>query len=88
MEASTLGYDLSEMNLRPVAGVVREINGRKILVAIYQGEEDSLLCYTFLRSEADPRPNAARFFDPDMNMSFYAFSQSQVDAVPLRDRES
>jgi hypothetical protein len=80
-----MGYDLSEMNLRPVAGVVREINGRKILVAIYQGEGGSLLCYTFLGSEADTPPNAARFFDPDMNMSFYAFSQAGVNAVLHRE---
>ena len=35
------------------------------------------MCYTFLGSEADTPPNAARFFDPDMNMSFYAFSQAE-----------
>jgi hypothetical protein len=80
-----MGYDLSAMNLRPVAGVVREINDRKILVAIYQGEGGSVLCYTFLGSEADTPPNAARFFDPDMNMSFYAFSQAGVNAVLHRE---
>jgi anti-sigma factor RsiW len=80
-----MGYDLSAMSLRPVAGVVREINGRKILVAIYQGEGGSLLCYTFLGSETDTPPNAARFFYPDMNMSFYAFSQAGVNAVLHRE---
>ena len=80
-----MGYDLSAMNLRPVAGVVREINGRKILVAIYQGEGGSLLCYTFLGSEADAPPNAARFFDPDMKMNFHAFSRAGINAVLHRE---
>jgi anti-sigma factor (TIGR02949 family) len=80
-----MGYDLSAMNLRPVAGVVSEIHGRKILVAIYQGEGGSLLCYTFLGSEADAPPNAARFFDPDMKMNFYAFSRAGINAVLHRE---
>ena len=80
-----MGYDLSAMNLRPVAGVVREINGRKILIAIYQGEGGSLLCYTFLGSEADAPLNAARFFDSDMNMNFYAFSRAGINAVLHRE---
>jgi anti-sigma factor (TIGR02949 family) len=80
-----MGYDLSAVNLRPVAGVVREINGRKILVAIYQGEGGSLLCYTFLGSEADAPPNAARFFDPDMKINFHAFSRAGINAVLHRE---
>ncbi|MEX0802678.1 MAG: zf-HC2 domain-containing protein [Candidatus Binatia bacterium] len=80
-----MGYDLTAMNLRPVAGVVREIHGRKILVAIYQGEGGSLLCYTFLGSESDAPPNAARFFDPDMKMNFYAFSGAGINAVLHRE---
>jgi anti-sigma factor (TIGR02949 family) len=80
-----MGYDLSAMNMRPVAGVVREIDGRKILVAIYQGEGGSLLCYTFLGSEGDALPNAARFFDPDKKMNFYAFSRAGINAVLHRE---
>jgi hypothetical protein len=80
-----MGYDLSAMSLRPVAGVVREISGRKILVAIYQGEGGSVLCYTFLGSEADAPLNAARFFDPDRNMNFYAFSRAGINAVLHRE---
>ena len=82
-----MGYDLSAMNMRPVAGVVREISGRKILVAIYQGEGGSLLCYTFLGSEADAPPNAAKFFDPDTKMNFYAFSRAGINAVLHREGE-
>ena len=80
-----MGYDLSAMNLRPVAGMVREAQGRKILVAIYQGEGGSLLCYTLLGSEADAPPNAAKFFDPDMKMNFYAFSRAGINAVLHRE---
>ncbi|MGH7825761.1 MAG: anti-sigma factor family protein [Candidatus Binatia bacterium] len=76
-----MGYDLEAMKLKPVAGMAREMQGRKILVAIYQGEGGSLLCYTFLGSERDAPPNAARFFDPDKKMHFYAFSRGRVNAV-------
>ena len=80
-----MGYDLTAMNLTPVAGMVREAQGRKILVAIYQGEGGSLLCYTFLGSEADAPPNAARIFDPDKKMNFYAFSRAGINAVLHRE---
>jgi anti-sigma factor RsiW len=80
-----MGYDLTAMNLTPVAGVVREIDGRKILIAIYQGEGGSLLCYTFLGSEGDAPANAARFFDQDKKMNFYAFSRAGINAVLHRE---
>ena len=80
-----MGYDLSAMNLRPVAGAVREWAGRKVLVAIYQGEGGFLLCYTFLASDSDPPPHAARFFDADKKMNFYAFSRGGVNAVLHRE---
>lgn len=80
-----MGYDLSTMNLQPVAGAVREWQGRKVLVAIYQGKGGSLLCYTFLASDRDAPPGAARFFvDADKKISFYAFSGNGVNAVLYR----
>jgi anti-sigma factor RsiW len=82
-----MGYDLTAMNLQPVAGLVREIHGRKILVAIYQGQGGTLFCYTFLGSEEDAPPNAARFFDADKKMNFYAFSRGGVNAVFHREGE-
>jgi anti-sigma factor RsiW len=82
-----MGYDLTAMNLRPVAGLVREIGGRKILVAIYQGQGGTLFCYTFLGSEEDAPPNAARFFDAAKKMNFYAFSRGGVNAVLHREGE-
>jgi anti-sigma factor (TIGR02949 family) len=82
-----MGYDLRAMNLEPVAGLVREIQGRKILVAVYQGQGGSLFCYTFLGSEEDAPPSAARFFDPDKKMNFYAFTRGRVNAVLHREGE-
>lgn len=82
-----MGYDLTPMNLRPLAGLVQEIQGRKILVAIYQGQGGSLFCYTFLGSEEDAPPDAARFFDSASKMNFYAFSRGAVNAVLHREGE-
>ena len=80
-----MGYDLSAMRLRPVAGWVREIQGRKILVTVYQGPGGILLCYTFLGSEDDAPPNSARFFDAAKKINFYAFSRGGVNAVFHRE---
>ena len=80
-----MGYNLTAMNLRPVAGLVREIDGRKILVAIYQGPGGSLFCYTFLGSAEDAPPNAARFFDAAKKIDFYAFSRGGINAVLHRE---
>ena len=80
-----MGYDLAAMSLRPVAGAVREIQGRTILIAIYQGPGGSLFCYTFLGSEKDAPPGAARFFDSEKKMNFYAFSHGKVNAVLHRE---
>jgi len=80
-----MGYDFTAMKLRPVAGVVREIQGRTILVAIYQGQGGTLFCYTFLGSETDAPPNAVRFFDPSKKINFYTFSRAGVNAVLHRE---
>jgi len=80
-----MGYDFSAMNLEPVAGAIREIQGRKILVAIYQGQGGTLFCYTFLGSETDAPQAAARFFDADKKINFYAFSQAGMNAVLHRE---
>ena len=82
-----MGYDLTAMGLRPVAGLVREIDGRKVLIAIYQGEGGTLFCYTFIGSEKDAPRHAARFYDADKRMSFYAFSRGGLNAVLHREGE-
>src|SRR5712692_4766532 len=80
-----MGYDLSAMNLEPVAGAVREMKGRKVLIAIYRGQGLSLICYTFLGTEEDAPANAAVFFDPGKKMNFYAFSQGGINVVFHRE---
>lgn len=80
-----MGYDFTAMDLRPVAGLVREIQGRTILVAIYQGPHGAIFCYTFLGSENDAPPNAAKFFDSEKKLNFYAFSRGGVNAVFHRE---
>jgi anti-sigma factor RsiW len=81
---SPMGYDLSMMNLMPVAGAVHEINGRKMLVTVYQGQ-GSLICYTFLGTEDDAPDNAALFFDAEKKINFYAFSRDDINAVFHRE---
>jgi anti-sigma factor RsiW len=80
-----MGYDLSTIQLRPVAGFVREIQGRKTLVVIYQGLGGTLLCYTFLGSEQDAPANSAKFVDPVKKLNFYAFSRGSANAVLHRE---
>ncbi len=82
-----MGYDLTAMHLQPVAGFVQEIQGRKILVAVYQGQGGTLFCYTFFGSEQDAPGNAARFYDTTKKMNFYAFSRGGVNAVLHREGE-
>lgn len=82
-----MGYDLSAMSLQPVAGVVQQIQGRKVLVVIYRGQGGTLFCYTFVGSEADAPVNAAKFFDPAKRMNFYAFSRGPINAVLHREGE-
>ena len=43
------------------------------------------MCYTFLGSEGDAPANAARFFDQDKKMNFYAFSRAGINAVLHRE---
>jgi mycothiol system anti-sigma-R factor len=80
-----MGYDFTALQLRPVAGFVREIEGRKILVAVYQGQGGSLFCYTFLGSEEDAPTDASRFHDVAKKMNFYAFSRGRINAVFHRE---
>jgi mycothiol system anti-sigma-R factor len=80
-----MGYDLSAVHLRPVAGAVQEIRGRKLLVTVYRGPGGSLICYTFLGSEEDAPTGSARFFDQAKNVNFYAYSRGGLNAVFHRE---
>lgn len=80
-----MGYDFRAMHLSPVADLVREIQGRKILVIVYQGPGGILFCYTFLGSEKDAPANSAKFFDAAKKINLYAFSRGGVNAVFHRE---
>ena len=80
-----MGYDLSMMKLKPVAGTVQTFGGRKVLVALYQGDGGSLICYTFLGAENDAPREAQPFFDPDKKMTFYTYSLGGTNAVLHRE---
>lgn len=80
-----MGYDLSMMNLRPVAGVVQDVKGRKILVTVYDGGGLTLTCYTFQGSEKDSPAGAEFFFDPEKKINFYTFSRKGVNGVLHRE---
>ena len=76
-----VALDLSMMNLYPVSGFVQKIGDREVLVTVYQGGAPAITCFTFLGTEADAPKSAERFFDADMKLNFYSFSQDGINAV-------
>jgi anti-sigma factor RsiW len=78
-------YDLSKIHLKPVAGTVQEVNGRKLLVIIYKGEAATVTCYTLLGTETDAPPMADRFYDTKEKINFYAYSRDGINAVMHRE---
>lgn len=80
-----MGYDLSMMKLRAVGGVVEDAGGRKILVAVYEGEGPSVTCYTFLGTEQDAPKGSGVVFDPEKKINFYVFSHGGVNGVLHRE---
>jgi hypothetical protein len=84
-EFAPMEYDLSSMNMLPAGGVVREINGRKMLVTYYTGNGLSVTCFTFLGTEEDAPKNALVFFDREKKMKFYSFSKDGFNAVLHRE---
>jgi mycothiol system anti-sigma-R factor len=78
-------YDLSSMHVRPVGGLVQEIDGRKILVTVYTGNAMSVTCFTFLGTEADAPKNATTFFDTEKKINFYTYSKDGLNAVFHRE---
>ncbi len=78
-------YDLSSMHVRPVGGLVQEINSRKILVTVYTGNNMSVTCFTFLGTEEDAPKNATTFFNTAKKIKFYTFSKEGFNAVLHRE---
>lgn len=80
-----IAFDLSMMKLYPVSGFVQKIGGRDVLVTVYQGGGPAITCFTFLGSETDAPKDAERFYDADMKLNFYSFSQDGMNGVLHRE---
>jgi anti-sigma factor RsiW len=80
-----LGYDFSPLGVKPVGGTVQEVDGRKILVAVFRGAGLSVMCFTFLGTEEDAPKNATVSFEPEKRMTFYTFSRDGIHAVLHRE---
>jgi len=78
-------YDLTALKLKAVGGTVREFDGRKVLVTIYEGDGLTLTCYTFLGTEDDAPPAAERFYDAVKKINFYTYSRGGINAVLHRE---
>jgi Putative zinc-finger len=76
-----IAFDLSTLKLYPVSGFVQKIGDREVLVTVYQGGGPAITCFTFLGSESDAPRGAERFYDVEMKLNFYSFSQDGINAV-------
>lgn len=80
-----MAYDFSTMNLHLVGGMVQEIANRRVLVAVYQGNGSTIVCYTFVGSEDDAPAIAEVSFDAEKRMNFYRFFYNETNAVMHRE---
>lgn len=78
-------YDLTALKLKAVGGTVREFDGRKVLVTIYEGDGLMVTCYTFLGTENDAPPAAERFYDAVKKINFYTYARGGINAVLHRE---
>jgi hypothetical protein len=79
--------DLSIMKLHPVAGFVRNIRGRDMLVTVYEGDGPTITCFTFLGSEADAPQGAERIVDAKTKVAYYSFSRGDLNALLHQEDE-
>ncbi len=80
-----MGFDLSMMQLYPVAGFVRKIGNREVIVTVYQGKGPGVTCITLLGTESDAPRSAQLFHDPLKNINFYSFSDNGLNGVLHRE---
>ena len=80
-----MAYDLTAMNLKPIGGLVQDLDGRKMLVTVYSGAEQSITCFTFIGNENDAPQDAAVVFDQSRKINFYLFSRNGYNAVLHRE---
>jgi len=67
------------------AGLLKVAANRKVLVAVYQGNGSTIVCYTFVGSEADAPEIAEVSFDAEKGMNFYRFFYNETNAVMHRE---
>ncbi len=79
-----MGYDLSPVGLKAVGSTVREVSDREVLIAVYEGTGPSVSCFTFLGTEEDAPPKARLYFDPEIKINFYTFSNDGINGVMHR----
>ena len=80
-----MAYDFSSMNIHLVGGLLQEIAKRKVLVAVYQGNGLTIICYTFMGSDGDAPEIAEMFFDAQKGMNFHQFFYTHTNAVMHRE---
>ncbi|MEX0802518.1 MAG: zf-HC2 domain-containing protein [Candidatus Binatia bacterium] len=80
-----MAYDFSSMNIHLVGGLLQEIANRKVLVAVYQGNGLTIICYTFIGSDGDAPEIAEMFFDAEKGMDFHQFFYTHTNAVMHRE---
>ena len=73
--------------LRPVAGFVKKIGDREVLVTVYEGDGPTITCYTFLGTETDAPKSAELFRDNEMRVNFFIFSQDNLSGVMHQEGE-
>ncbi|HSK28615.1 MAG TPA: zf-HC2 domain-containing protein [Candidatus Limnocylindria bacterium] len=82
-----VALDLSIAKLYPVAGFLKKIGGREVLVTVYEGDGPTITCFTFLGTEADAPKDAKLVRDDEMRVSFYIFTQGPTSAVMHEEGE-
>jgi hypothetical protein len=80
-----MAYDFSTMKVHLVGGMVQEIAKRKVMVAVYNGNGVTVICYTFLGSENDAPAIAEVSFDAEKQINFYQVFHGQTNAVMHRE---
>jgi len=78
-------YDFSSLNVKPIGGLVQEVKGRKMLVAVFRGDSLYVDCFTFIGTDEDAPKDAKVVFDPEKKMKFYTFSSDGIHAVLHRE---
>ena len=76
-----MGYDLSMMRIYPVAGFIRQLDGRYAIVTVYQGTGPAVTCITMLGSEDDAPRGSKLFHDSEKKLNFYSFASNGVNGV-------